>query len=236
MASIRKSHYVILPREDGSVAMHSMKEWLRQNPQYVTDGLDATLSTSQQLRACLRKQGWTLQETETEFRLLPPGSVAEAGSVLREMLQEPEQSDEIQEPEEAAFGLEYQLRDFLAQNLGAISVNGRKLRVYVDPAGRDGIEYPTAVGPIDLLGIADDGEFFVFELKRGRTPDHTIGQLMRYMGWVSQTIGKGQSVQGVIVAKNVSEALKYSICVVPKVSLFEYEVSFTLRKAGQVKV
>jgi endonuclease len=76
------------------------------------------------------------------------------------------------------------------------------------------------------------GEFHVFELKRGRTPDHVMGQLTRYMGWVSQTIGVGKTTHGIIVAKQVSDALRYAACVVPNVSLFEYEVSFQLRSAS----
>src|SRR5208337_786081 len=62
--------------------------------------------------------------------------------------------------------------------------------------GRSGIEFPTAVGPIDILAIDASGDFFVFELKRARSPDHSIGQPTRYMGWVQQTIGKGSKSQG----------------------------------------
>lgn len=57
------------------------------------------------------------------------------------------------------FSLEYQLRDFLASNLSSIDFGGRRLRLYVDPTGRDGIEYPTAVGPIDILAVDDTGAF-----------------------------------------------------------------------------
>ena len=47
------------------------------------------------------------------------------------------EDDLEEEPEsEAYFGLEFQLRDFLAQNLKAISVEGRRVRLYVDPSGR----------------------------------------------------------------------------------------------------
>jgi hypothetical protein len=138
--------------------------------------------------------------------------------------------DQEQQPE-AAFALEHQLRDFLAQNLASIPVEGKKLRLYVDPTGRDGIEYPTAVGPIDILAVDDTGAFVVFELKRARSPDHAIGQLSRYMGWVKQTIGKDKAVRGVIVAKTITDSLRYSIAVVPNVSLFEYEVSFALKPA-----
>jgi RecB family endonuclease NucS len=100
--------------------------------------------------------------------------------------------------------------------------------LYVDPIGRDGIEFPTAVGPIDILAIDDSNAFIVFELKRARSPDHAIGQLTRYMGWVKQTIGKEHEVRGIIVAKAITENLRYAVTVIPNVSLFEYEVSFQL--------
>jgi len=132
---------------------------------------------------------------------------------------------------EAYFGLESQLRDFLAQNLSTIEVKGRKLRVYVDPTGRDGVEFQTQVGRIDILAVDDSDAFFVFELKRGRSPDHAIGQLTRYMGWVKHTIGKDREVNGIIVAKEIGESLRYAVSVVPNVSLFEYEVEFHLKPA-----
>jgi hypothetical protein len=233
VVSTRKTHLVLVPNDDGSVAMHAMKEWLRRNPQYMPEGLDATGSTSQQLRSALKRLGWSLQETDTEFRLVPPGASVDSGTVLREMLDEPEASSE-DEGEDAYFGLESQLRDFLAQNLSTIPVNGERLRVYVDPTGRDGVEFPTAVGLIDILAVDERGNFYVLELKRGRTPDYTIGQLTRYMGWVSQTIGKNAKVNGVIVAKQISDNLKYAVCVVPNVGLFEYEVFFRLHSVRAV--
>ena len=71
----------------------------------------------------------------------------------------------------------------------------------------------------------------VFELKRARSPDHAIGQLSRYMGWITSTIGRGKKVRGVIVAKEIGQNLRYSVAVVPNVSLFEYEVKFELKAA-----
>jgi hypothetical protein len=217
---------VVIPKEDGGVEVYAMKQWLRQHPGQVPDGLDPSLSTSHQLRDGLKKKGWTIQTTSDEVRLIMPGTVnlePNVGRVLGE-------DDLEEEPEsEADFGLESQLRDFLAQNLNAISVEGRRVRLYVDPSGRDGTEYPTDVGRIDILAIDETGAFVVFELKRARSPDHTIGQLVRYMGWVKQTIGRGKKVRGVIVAKAISESLRYGISVIPDVSLFEYEVNFKLK-------
>ena len=48
-----------------------MKSWLRQHPEEAPAGLDATLSTSHQLREGLLRRGWSLEETLTEVRLRP---------------------------------------------------------------------------------------------------------------------------------------------------------------------
>lgn len=228
-----KRFNVVVPKEDGGVEIYAMKEWLRQHPQHVPPGLDATSSTSHQLRNGLRRLGWSVQETPSEVRLIrlgEPGAEAAVDAVLGDEVVSPDE-----ETPEASFGLEFQLRDFIAQNIGTIDVLGKRLRLYVDPSGRDGIEYPTAVGPIDILAVDDLGAFFVFELKRARSPDHAIGQLTRYMGWVRQTIGRDRDVNGIIVAKEISDSLRYAVSVVPNVSLFEYEVEFHLRKAHEIR-
>ncbi len=99
----------------------------------------------------------------------------------------------------------------------------------MDPTGRDGIEFPTAVGPIDILAVDPAGDFYIFELKKGRSPDHAIGQLVRYMGWVKETIGKENKVSGVIVAMEIAPNLRYAVAVVPNVTLFEYEIEVHLK-------
>lgn len=228
-----KRFNVAVAKEDGGVELYPMKEWLRKHPLQVPSGLDATSSTSHQLRNGLHKAGWAVQETPSEVRLILPGG-AEVESAVSTVLGDGGDLEE-QEREEAAFGLEFQLRDFIAQNLGAIDVAGRKLRLYVDPTGRDGIEFPTAVGPIDILAMDGSGDFYVFELKRARSPDQAVGQVTRYMGWLQQTIGKGKHVTGVIVAREITTNLRYAVSVVPNIKLFEYEVDFRLRPAHELK-
>jgi len=183
-------HSVVIPREDGGVEVYPLKEWLRQHPEQTPSGLHPNSSTSHQLRNALRRSGWTMEETPTEVRLIKPGAGAGAQTV-DEVLGPPNESvnDEASEP---SFTLEYQLRDFLASNLNTIPIGGNHLRLFVDPTGRDGVEFPSAVGPIDILDVYDQNSFFVFELKRANSPDKAIGQLARYMGWVQQTIGRGR--------------------------------------------
>jgi hypothetical protein len=233
-----KRFNVITLASTGGVEVHAMKQWLREHPEHpdiLPLGLDPTTSTSHQLRNALKRRGWSVRETPTEVQLIAP----EAAIEVIKIWPEDEQDDGEQEGEESQqhkpfFSLEYQLRDFIAQNLGALDVGSRTLKLYVDPTGRDGIEFPTAVGPIDILATDEAGAFFVFELKRASSPDHAIGQLARYMGWVNQTIGKDRRVHGIIVARTISDRLRYAVSVIPNVSLFEYEVEFHLKPADNL--
>lgn len=230
-----KRFLVVTATLDGGVELHPMKAWLRQHPDHVPAGYDATSSTSHHLRYALRRRGWIDQETDREIRLIQPGNSAAAESVLGSEMVEDDDTGDSEGSGDTSFALEYQLRDFLAQNIESIPVDGRRLRLYVDAAGKDGIEFSTAVGPIDILAIDQQtNALVVFELKRGRTPDHVIGQIARYMGWLKSTIAKDVEVRGVIVAKQIAQNLRYAIQAVPNVSLFEYEVSFTLRPASSL--
>ncbi|MCU7836875.1 MAG: DUF91 domain-containing protein [gamma proteobacterium symbiont of Taylorina sp.] len=63
-----------------------------------------------------------------------------------------------------------------------MKINNKKLKIFVDQTGRDGVEYHTAVGYIDVLSIDEAGDFYVFELKRDMGSDKVVGQVTRYMG------------------------------------------------------
>lgn len=219
---------VVIPKEDGGIELYSMKEWLRQHPDHIPPGLDPTSSTSHQLRNGLRRMGWSVDSLPNEVRLVMLGASDRQENIDAVLGEDVSEQEDIAD-DNACFALEYQLRDFIANNISTIRVGDRRLRLYVDHIGRDGIEFPTAVGPIDILAIDDSNAFIVFELKRARSPDHAIGQLTRYMGWVKQTIGKEHEVRGIIVAKAITENLRYAVAVIPNVSLFEYEVSFQLK-------
>jgi hypothetical protein len=223
-----RRHLIVVANESGEPNSYPMKEWLRNNPEHLPSGIDTRVSTSHQLRGILKKQGWSVREGENEILLAPPSIKLSSLDILLE----DETSDE---PDEPGFGLETQLRDFIAGNIGAIEIDGKRLSVYIDPSERDGVEFPTEVGRIDILANDKSGNFYVFELKQGRSPDQAIGQLARYMGWVKHTVGKGRNVSGVIVAKTITDKLRYAASVVPNVSLYEYEVSFKLNSANQLR-
>ncbi len=128
------------------------------------------------------------------------------------------------------FALESHLRDYLAKNLHSVS-NDNRLSLYSEE-NRDGIEYQTDVGPIDILAIDSSGNFVVLELKLGRGADAALGQILRYMGWVEKHLANGKSVTGIIIASEIPKKLKYAITQTPSVSVMEYELRFSLKTVG----
>ena len=130
---------------------------------------------------------------------------------------------ETTEKESYLFALEEHLQDFLIRNLSTIKKH--KLKLYEDN-DRRGKEFPTDVGPIDILTVDERGDFFVFETKLSKGMDRALGQLLRYMGWVKINLAKDKNVYGIIVANKMDEKIKYAVEVTPNVSLCEYEMKF----------
>lgn len=147
---------------------------------------------------------------------------------IRQVISEDEDDETIenQETNSFIFPLEANLRDFLIRNLH--TVKGQKLKLYIDEYGRDGKEYLTEVGLIDILATDEHGNFVVFELKLSRGPDKALGQLLRYMGWVKQHKSNGKKVSGIIVANKMDTKIKYAVTMTNDITLYEYEMKFEL--------
>ena len=223
--SSRQRFSVATANPDGSETLTPMKTWLRQHPDSLLgadlESVDVSQKNSRYIFRRLLIHGWNSRETPEEIRLFPPGAPPpdiEDGDLVDD-----------DDPAYGSFRMETELRDFLANNLNLVKINESRLRLYADQNKRNGVEYPTATGPIDILAIDDSGAFYVFELKRAASPDSAIGQITRYMGWAMETLADGRPVYGLIVAKEITERLKYAVLAIPNVSLFEYQVAFTLR-------
>ncbi|NBP66651.1 MAG: DUF91 domain-containing protein [Bacteroidetes bacterium] len=108
---------------------------------------------------------------------------------------------------------------------------GRSYDIYQDENGT-GQQYQTDSGRIDILAVSKDGkELLVVELKKGRASDAVVGQITRYMGYVTTELaGPGQKVRGVIVALEDDQRLRHSLVIVPGIDFYRYEVSFKLNK------
>ncbi|MGA9070737.1 MAG: endonuclease NucS domain-containing protein [Terracidiphilus sp.] len=226
-----KRYLVIIEEEGGKVTSHAMKQWLREHPPFIPPGMSPDENNSRQLKRGLRNTGWRIQETDSEVRFFPPSTAPLPGAAPVEDESEDEGSS-MDAEEVLEFSLEKHLQQFIAGNLPSLLIAGKCLRLYRDSANQVGVEYPTATGPVDILAVDDVGNFYVLELKLSHGPDKAMGQLTRYMGWVRQHLANGREVYGVIVAKNMSERLRYAALAVPGVTLLEYEVRFKLKDAG----
>ena len=73
------------------------------------------------------------------------------------------------------------------------------------------------VGEMDFLAIDEKVDLVVIELKRNST-DVTLGQILRYMGWVNKNLCKeNQKVKGIILAETKDNRLEYALTVIPDV-------------------
>ena len=165
-------------------------------------------------------QGGVRQLTPADHRTLFEGR----DRTLTEKIREEEDIESQSE-----FALEAHLEEFIDQNWGKISFGDKLVKVKVDE--QDGRQFPAGQWSIDFLcRDADSGDMVVIELKKGKTSDATVGQLLRYIGWVQENFAEpGQKTRGIIIANNVDDALRLAVRNLPNVKILTYRVDFHLK-------
>ena len=132
---------------------------------------------------------------------------------------------------EEYFGLEKHLHEFLRDNWNHLEL-GKEWEIFKEPGDDEaGYEYPCDVGKIDILAKHKrEPKWLVIELKRNQTSDQTVGQLLRYIGWVKQNLAeKDDKVHGLIICHKADENLQYALSIIPNAELRLYEVEFHLK-------
>jgi len=125
------------------------------------------------------------------------------------------------------FAYESDLRDFLAKNLSTIEPG---LQLY-EEEGITGVEFPAGGRFIDILAVDSNKQFVVIELKVSRGYDRVVGQILRYMAWIKKHhADAGESVRGIIVAREISDDLRLACSWTSDVSLFEYKLRVQLNR------
>jgi RecB family endonuclease NucS len=115
--------------------------------------------------------------------------------------------------------------------IGRISTSAQTTNlVKYEADDQNGRQFPAGPWSIDFLCVDKaNNDFVVIELKRGRSSDSTVGQVLRYMGWVQENLAKaGQRVHGIIIAQDVDDALRYAVKGLMNVSVLTYKVDFKL--------
>ncbi len=80
---------------------------------------------------------------------------------------------------------------------------------------RNGKSYAGEVGEIDILAKhRKEPRWLVIELKKDQSTDGTVGQLLRYMGWVEfdhRANAKNDRVEGLIISKSTDRSILYAM-------------------------
>ena len=129
------------------------------------------------------------------------------------------------------FALERHLHDYMFDNWETLDL-AREWDIYTrDGEPEAGYEFRTPIGRIDLLARHKrEPRWLVIELKREKSSDAVVGQVLRYMGWVKRhLVEAGEAVEGLVVATEGDPQLHYALEVVPGVSFKSYEVEFRLK-------
>lgn len=136
--------------------------------------------------------------------------------------------ESIEDP--VVFALEKHLEDFLIANWTQTPL-GKNYDIYQEEENF-GRQFPTDTGPIDILAVSKDKqEVLVVELKKGRASDAVVGQIQRYMGYITEEIAEeNQCVRGVIIALEDDLRIRRALKVAPNIDFYRYEVKFDLRK------
>lgn len=161
---------------------------------------------------------------ESPLDFAPPSEIGAGGEEDTEV--EPVQATAIGQP--FVFPLEKYLEDFLVSNWEKTAL-GKTLALY-DEDEESATQYPTDLGPIDILARdTTNQDWVVIELKKGKSSDAVVGQLLRYMGWVKKHKATGgEGVRGVIITSAPDDRIKYAMLVSQGISFYIYRVSFDL--------
>lgn len=128
------------------------------------------------------------------------------------------------------FIIEKYLEDFLIGNWENTEL-GKKYDLIFENNELVSQQYKTEIGIIDILVKEKaTGHYVVIELKRNQTSDTTVGQIMRYIGWVKSKLSQGMPVKGIIIGYSNDEKLNYAISCVENIEVFLYRINFTLTK------
>lgn len=140
-----------------------------------------------------------------------------------------EVKDESSVVSSGLFFMEKQLEEFIIENWNE-SEFGNSLDLIYEDGLLKSQQYRTDIGIIDILAKdKKTGSYVVIELKRNQTSDDTVGQVLRYMGWVTENL-KEKNVRGIIVAGTYDEKLYYAQNMIQEVDVFLYEVQFKLKE------
>jgi restriction system protein len=151
------------------------------------------------------------------------------GRELNTLLGIPDQADS-ETIDSYAFALEKHLEEFISKNWQTLEL-AKQYDIYQDE-DQTGQQYPIGNGYIDILAISKDKRrLLVIELKKGRTSDVVVGQILRYMGYVKESIAEAhQQVHGIIIAHEDDPSMQMALSMTSNIDFYQYHIQFSLQK------
>jgi len=135
---------------------------------------------------------------------------------------ESQNETDIEDSLEASISVERDLQDYLAQRLTELEP-GLKLH-------NEGIEYQTDAGRIDILAVDNEGALVVIEVKAGKAKDNALGQILGYIGCLSDSRQDKENVRGILVASGFDRRVIYAAKPLKDVRLVAYKLSFSFNE------
>src|ERR1700722_930407 len=132
-----------------------------------------------------------------------------------------EESEEVIDAVETTFGLERDLQAALRRNIEQLETG-----LTITDGGK---EQKVASGFIDISARDQQGRTVVIELKAGTANRETIGQILGYMGDLSQ---KETPVRGIIVARDFALAAVSALGALNNLQLKKYAFKFSFESIG----
>ncbi len=214
-------HYVIIKGENGNPSQHPLKTWVRQNLNFLPQGLDPDFQTSHKVRRILSQNGWHLEFTDTEVFVIRPddnGNFDYTNNYVAEI--QKEEDDEIMENEDAyeiTFGLEKDLQSALRKNIESLE----KGLTIID----DGKERTTIAGRIDITAKDNANRTVIIELKAVDAKPDVIAQTLAYMEAVKAE--DKVEVRGIIITSGFPDRVKLAARQISNLKLVKYSFQFT---------
>jgi len=87
-----------------------------------------------------------------------------------------------------------------------------------------GRQVATPAGRIDLLCKDINGTSVVIEIKKAQGTDQVLGQILRYMGWLTEH--EGTEVRGIIIVQSRDKRLSFAIKAARNVQIKEFKMVF----------
>ena len=131
--------------------------------------------------------------------------------------------------EQPSFAMERYLEQFLIDNWSLTEI-GKNYDIYQEDGISVGQQYPSDTGPMDILAVSKDNKtLLVVELKRGKASDAVVGQTLRYMGYIRESIAEPfQDVRGAIIALDDDTRLQRALSMVSSIAFYRYQIDFRL--------